>query len=154
LHEQRLPALAEACTVLQALMVLEVRPAHSALSDGASASSATSEEEDDDDAGELTMDPLRRKGDDGMRRLRVDRLLESVLQDAQTRLFFKAQAVLHADVRGFVPKPDDLAYPAKLIGAFFSGRPMVLANALPVRQRKRLQPHCARRRCTLRASPT
>jgi hypothetical protein len=98
-------------------MVLEVRPAHSALSDGASASSATSEEEDDDDADELTMDPLRRKGDDGMRRLRVDRLLESVLQDAQTRLFFKAQAVLHADVRGFVPKADDLAYPAKLIGA-------------------------------------
>jgi hypothetical protein len=40
-----------------------------------------------------------------------------VLQDAQTRLFFKAQAVIQAEIRGFQPRAEDLAYPQKLVGA-------------------------------------
>ena len=39
-----------------------------------------------------------------------------VLQDAQTRLFFKAQSVVQSEIKYYVPKPEDLAYPDKLIG--------------------------------------
>jgi hypothetical protein len=98
-------------------MVLNVRPTHS--NDDGSTTSASEDDEDDEDeedADELTMDLHAKDKEGGLKRLRVDRLLETILQDAQTRLFFKAQAVLHADVRGFVPQPEDLDYPAKLLG--------------------------------------
>ena len=38
-----------------------------------------------------------------------------VLQDAQTRLFFKAQAVIQADIRYYIPKPEELAWPDILV---------------------------------------
>ena len=41
-----------------------------------------------------------------------------VLQDAQTRLFFKAQSVIQSDIRYYQPKPDDLAYPDKLVSKY------------------------------------
>ena len=47
-------------------------------------------------------------------RLHTEMLLSMVLQDAQTRLVFRAQAMLAADVRYYVPKEGDLDYPAKL----------------------------------------
>lgn len=53
----------------------------------------------------------------GLGRLHISRLLRMVLQDAQTRLFFKAQSIIQAEIRYYVPKPDDLAYPEKLAGA-------------------------------------
>lgn len=53
----------------------------------------------------------------GLRRLHISRLLRMVLQDAQTRLFFKAQSTIQAEIRYYVPKPEDLAYPEKLVGA-------------------------------------
>lgn len=37
-----------------------------------------------------------------------------VLQDAQTRLVFRAQAILQADVQYYAAKEGDLDYPAKL----------------------------------------
>jgi len=40
-----------------------------------------------------------------------------VLQDAQTRLFFKAQSIIEGEIRRYVPKPEDLAYPEKLVAA-------------------------------------
>jgi hypothetical protein len=103
LHEARLPALGEVCTVLQALMVLDATPAFAHDSD--SDSEKGSEEEEEEGV------------EEGLRRLQSARLLQPVLQDAQTRLFFKAQAHVQADVRHFVPSPDDLAYPARLLGA-------------------------------------
>ena len=74
---------------------------------------------DDDDGGvdvlNLDIDkPLPPKR--GLRTLHISHLLQMVLQDAQTRLFFKAQAVIQSDIRYYVSKPDDLAYPEKLVG--------------------------------------
>ena len=53
------------------------------------------------------------------RRLQISHLLKMVLQDAQTRLFFRAQSVIQSDIRHFVPKVDDLAYPDLLVGMCF-----------------------------------
>ncbi|KAF8210627.1 Sec34-like family-domain-containing protein [Mycena galopus ATCC 62051] len=111
LHEPRLTALCEVCTVLQALMVLDVA---AALPD------ASSDEEDTADpaADELSLDLDKpKKSRKGLGQLHISHLLEMVLQDAQTRLFFKAQSVIQSDIRYYVPKPDDLAYPDKLVGA-------------------------------------
>ncbi|KAJ7592675.1 Sec34-like family-domain-containing protein [Mycena floridula] len=110
LHEPRLTALCEVCTVLQALMVLDV----SALPDDLSSV------DDEDNVDELMVDlgpttPKRRR--QGLGRLHISQLLQMVLQDAQTRLFFKAQSVIQSDIKYYVVKPDDLAYPDKLITA-------------------------------------
>ena len=52
----------------------------------------------------------------GLGRLHISRLLQMVLQDAQTKLFFKAQSIIQAEIRYYAPKPEDLAYPDKLVG--------------------------------------
>ncbi|EIW83115.1 Sec34-domain-containing protein [Coniophora puteana RWD-64-598 SS2] len=101
LHEQRLTTLCEVCTVLQALMVLDV-------------SELPDEPLDTDVPDQLTMDFEPRKPP-GLQKLHISRLLQMVLQDAQTRLFFKAQSVIQAEIRHYVPKPEDLAYPDKLV---------------------------------------
>ncbi|KAH9949100.1 Sec34-like family-domain-containing protein [Amylocystis lapponica] len=110
LHEPRLTALCEVCTVLQALMVLDVPT----LPD-----SSYDEEEDETSIDELNLDldlgPLG--GKKGLRTLHISHLLQMVLQDAQTRLFFKAQAVIQSDIRYYVPKAEDLAYPEILLAA-------------------------------------
>jgi hypothetical protein len=103
LHEPRLTALCEVCTVLQALMVLDV----SVLPDSSSG------EEDEELSVDLDNPKPKKKG---LGRLHISHLLEMVLQDAQTRLFFKAQSVIQSDIRYYTPKLDDLAYPDKLLG--------------------------------------
>jgi hypothetical protein len=90
LHEPRLTVLCEVCTVLQALMVLD-------------------EPLDDE------IDEDGRKNDE-LGRLHIRQLLQIVLQDAQTRLFFKAQAVIQSEIRYYVATAQDLAYPEKLVG--------------------------------------
>ncbi|GLB40619.1 putative sec34-like family protein [Lyophyllum shimeji] len=115
LHEPRLTALCEVCTVLQALMVLDV---------------PSIQEDDDSDelesnfgpvaggSDELSLDldaPQRTRKPEGLGRLHISNLLQMVLQDAQTRLFFKAQSVIQSDIRYYVPKPEDLAYPEILL---------------------------------------
>lgn len=57
-------------------------------------------------------------------RLETEVLLKMVLQDAQTRLVFRAQALVQADVMYYVPRPEDLDYPDKL-QAGASGKPLV-----------------------------
>ena len=104
LHEPRLTALCEVCTVLQALMVLDVP----------SVPDSSSDEEPDLDELSLDLDHPRRHR--GLRTLHISHLLQMVLQDAQTRLFFKAQSVIQAEIRYYVPKPEDLQYPDKLVG--------------------------------------
>lgn len=97
MHEPRLTALCEVCTVLQALMVLDI-----------SAPLATEDNEEAPD--ELNLDLDKPRGErKGLGRLHISHLLQMVLQDAQTRLFFKAQAVIQADIRYYVAKPEDLA---------------------------------------------
>ncbi|KAG2055343.1 Sec34-domain-containing protein [Suillus hirtellus] len=98
LHETRLTTLCEVCTVLQALMVLDV---------------AELAEEPTDD-GNLIVDVDQPKSK-GLGQLHISHLLQMVLQDAQTRLFFKAQSVIQAEIRYYTPKPEDLAYPDKLV---------------------------------------
>lgn len=111
LHEPRLTALCEVCTVLQALMVLDVPEALPSSPDGSS----------DSDGGQLDLE-LSGNGNmhRGLRTLHISHLLQMVLQDAQTRLFFKAQSVVQSEIKYYVPKPEDLAYPDKLIGSSHS----------------------------------
>ncbi|OBZ70968.1 Conserved oligomeric Golgi complex subunit 3 [Grifola frondosa] len=75
-------------------------------------------EDEDADADELNLDlDHTRHGKMGLRTLHISHLLQMVLQDAQTRLFFKAQAVIQAEIRYYIPKAEDLAYPEKLVAA-------------------------------------
>ncbi|TDL25953.1 Sec34-domain-containing protein [Rickenella mellea] len=104
LHEPRLTSLCEVCTVLQALMVLDV-PAGSDSSD-----------EDGMDQ-ERFQSGTGLRGSEGLGSLHITHLLQTVLQDAQTRLFFKAQHVIQSEIRYYVPKAEDLDYPNKLAGA-------------------------------------
>lgn len=105
LHEPRLTALCEVCTVLQALMILDV------------ATLADASDDDETPANELSVDLDKPKSKKGLGQLHISHLLEMVLQDAQTRLFFKAQSVIQSDIRYYTPKQEDLAYPDKLVGA-------------------------------------
>jgi conserved oligomeric Golgi complex subunit 3 len=81
-----------------------------------------SESDEDEEADELATDldynhaNGRRRG---LGRLHISHLLQMVLQDAQTRLFFKAQSVIQAEIRNYIPKPEDLAYPEKLVGKLY-----------------------------------
>ncbi|KAI0743658.1 Sec34-domain-containing protein [Daedaleopsis nitida] len=105
LHEPRLTALCEVCTVLQALMVLDIPSLPESSSD------------DEAELEELTLDLDQPRRHKGLRTLHISHLLQMVLQDAQTRLFFKAQSVIQSEIRYYVPKPEDLAYPDKLLAA-------------------------------------
>ena len=57
----------------------------------------------------------------GLGRFHIRPILQLVLQDAQTRLLFKAQAIVQSEIRFYTPKDNDLAYPDRLIGT-----PMIL----------------------------
>lgn len=113
-------------------MVLDV------AADDVSSSSSSDDEEND----ELNLDldsntGGRRNGRGGkgtkLGKLHISQLLQMVLQDAQTRLFFKAQAVIQSDIRYYAVKPEDLAYPEILIGArllAYPGTPLISCWAL------------------------
>ena len=76
--------------------------------------------DDDDDNRHATNSNSDEKANGKLgRRLQISHLLKMVLQDAQTRLFFRAQSVIQSDIRHFVPKVDDLAYPDLLVGMCF-----------------------------------
>jgi hypothetical protein len=84
------------------------------------------EYEDSDSDNELNVDfdhPVRsrKKSKDGVvgKRLHTRHLLQMVLQDAQTRLFFKAQSVIQNEIRYFTPKKEDLAWPDLIVGETF-----------------------------------
>ncbi|KAJ7504805.1 Sec34-like family-domain-containing protein [Mycena galericulata] len=126
LHAARLETLGGVCTVLMGLMVGDA----GFDSDSDSDSDSEAEREDSDyERGERDQYPERRdnlnldldhpppksktskttktkrtrSAPHPLGRLQLARLLEPVLHDAQTRLIFKAQAVLQAEVRGYVP---------------------------------------------------
>jgi conserved oligomeric Golgi complex subunit 3 len=100
LHEPRLDILCGLCTVLQALISLD----RDHLEDSGPTNGATSE------LGEANTP----SGSDGQ--LRFGQLLETILQDVQTRLIFRAQAVIQTEVLHYVATGQDLDYPAKLKG--------------------------------------
>lgn len=107
LHEQRINVLCEVCTVLQALMV---------LGNDISASEGTS---DDEDANESVVPPTpgEEPESSGLQRLKIGQLLQMILQDAQTRLVFKAQSIIQSEIRLHIPTEKDLRYPEKLVGS-------------------------------------
>jgi hypothetical protein len=61
-----------------------------------------------------TITPAPRRYRRPLARLHTELLLKMVLQDTQTRLVFRAQALIQTDVQYYVPKTGDLDYPAKL----------------------------------------
>lgn len=81
-------------------------------------SASTISDDDEEDTLDLELPGANNKHK-GLRTLHISHLLQMVLQDAQTRLFFKAQSVVQSEIRYYVPKPEDLAYPDKLVGMCF-----------------------------------
>ena len=55
---------------------------------------------------------------DELDRLHIRQLLQMVLRDAQTRLFFKAQSVIQSEIRYYTPTVRDLSYPDKFDGEY------------------------------------
>lgn len=51
-------------------------------------------------------------------KFRFSTLLKPILQDVQTRLVFRAQAIIQSEVAGYQPKAEDLDYPKKLVKCF------------------------------------
>lgn len=101
----KLDSLCELCTVLQALMAVDVEHDDEAESEAAFPPSA--------------MTPPAQNGKipasvSPLPPLRFGILLESVLQDVQTRLVFRAQAVIQAEVLHYVPATEDLEFPEKI----------------------------------------
>lgn len=97
--------------------------------------------EADDDPLMLTTSPTSPVGDGdydvqlpprtpGLAKLHISHLLQMVLQDAQTRLFFKAQAIVQAEIRNYAAQPKDLDYPAKLKGEHFAAFFVVIFGSL------------------------
>jgi len=70
----------------------------------------------EDDEDHHPSDDEERGRHDG--KLHIKPILQLVLQDAQTRLLFKAQAVMESEIRVYKAKPEDLAYPDKIVGEF------------------------------------
>ncbi|KAG8800330.1 Golgi transport complex subunit 3, partial [Serendipita sp. 399] len=106
LHEQRISVLCEVCTVLQALMV---------LGSDVSNLDGDSDEDEEDRASVVPETPQEMKETPGMQKLQIGVLLQMILQDAQTRLVFKTQAIVQSDIRLHVPTEGDLRYPEKLM---------------------------------------
>ncbi|KAM0745864.1 Sec34-domain-containing protein [Meredithblackwellia eburnea MCA 4105] len=115
LHESKLEVLCELCTVLTAMMALD---SAGGLADDSDTDSR--DDDNDDEEGYSDDDGDRyRVGGRGKRLtlppFRFSTLLETVLQDAQTRLVFRSQAVIEAEVDRFVPSKADLDYPGILV---------------------------------------
>jgi len=116
-------------------MVLDASstPSTSASTTSSDADDSDSSDDDDDDLAIPEHGPVRTSQDLASnppssasqrhhnrvgKRLHISHLLKMVLQDAQTRLFFKAQAVIQSEIRHYVPKVEDLAWPDILVGEF------------------------------------
>ena len=121
-------ALCQVCTVLK-LMIFDSSAVFTSSSSSPS-DSETSDNDDEsehdasDDDDEFTVDldsarhpPLRKEKRRGKgNKLHISRLLQMVLQDAQTWLFFKVQAMIQSEVRYYVPRLEDLRWPELLMG--------------------------------------
>jgi conserved oligomeric Golgi complex subunit 3 len=91
------------------------------LGNDISTSESTSDDEEED-ANEsiVPQTPADETESNGLQRLQIGQLLQMILQDAQTRLVFKAQAIIQSEIRLHVATESDLRYPEKLIGLFLN----------------------------------
>ncbi|GAA5843777.1 hypothetical protein JCM11251_006805 [Rhodosporidiobolus azoricus] len=126
LHEPSLSVLCDLCGVLGAVMALDSDPGLAA---------AEGDDEDEDlgilsptsedgpispgtEVGEKRLggrSPGTVGAGTGLGRLRFAGLVAPILQDAQTRLVFRAQAVVQAEVVHYTPKDTEVAYPERLV---------------------------------------
>lgn len=115
LHETKLEVLCELCNVIQALISLDGdEEEDDAESDNGDvhADAQYAKLADDTTFDRPVVTLVRPKADSKMR---FSELLGTVLQDAQTRLVFRAQYVMEAEVLNYAPKPEELDYPSILI---------------------------------------
>ncbi len=116
LHEPSLLVLCQVCTVLQALMILDNAAAGGDDSDeeGLNALKRPNQIPPVDRslaARLMSLVGVNVEMPKPLRRLNTAHLLQMILQDAQTRLFFKAQAIVQSEIRYFAPSNADLDYP-------------------------------------------
>lgn len=106
IHEMDMNVLSELCTLLQSLMMLDADD--------------DDEDEDEDVEVEGGGDDIQNGNNATKTNLRhgltFSFLIESILQDTQARLVFRASNYLASDVANFVPTANDLDYPEKLKG--------------------------------------
>ena len=107
--------------MLQALVIIGADIVSTPTATTIASSSASSFEDDDEmDRFTSTALPDERPGiveqhPIGMK-LNIGQLLQMILQDAQTRLVFKAQSVVQSDIKHYSPQPGDLQYPQRITG--------------------------------------
>ncbi|GAA5941713.1 hypothetical protein JCM1841_005161 [Sporobolomyces salmonicolor] len=143
LHEPRLDALCELCTVLGAMMALDAErglaEADDDDDDDEILSPASELAERDPDLSSLSLVsrqstrivPGQTRRARTLGRLRFSVLLQTILQDTQTRLVFRAQAVVQSEVLHYAPTPADLEYP-EILEREGGGRAGVLWESTPV----------------------
>lgn len=118
LHETKLEVLCELCNVVQALISLDGDAEDDDDSNAIESVPAESVDEEQTEADSsfdvstqtATLPDYTPHED----KLRFSLLLNTVLQDAQTRLVFRAQYVMESEVLHYNPRPEDLEYPEKL----------------------------------------
>lgn len=127
LHETKLEVLCELCNVIQALISLD--------GDGEDEDAASDEGRPeaggdaqyavvpDDSSFNLSMATVTEAGlIKAGPKMRFSELLGTVLQDAQTRLVFRAQYVMEAEVLNYAPRPEELDYPSMLVESRGKGK--------------------------------
>ena len=122
LHETKLEVLCELCNVLQALVSLDGDSEDDEREEPTSRALASDDSDGESQHalvlphGATEMVGVQR-GDVGPHKLQFGHLLGTVLQDTQTRLVFRAQYIVEAEVLHWAPGPADLDYPARLAGS-------------------------------------
>lgn len=135
LHEPKLDVLCELCNVLQALISLDGDPEDE--EEDRNLDNSTESAEEGESSFEISIPPSKahtplpgtphneysvvpaRTGNtdsgDPDRRFRFSYLLNTILHDTQTRLVFRSQYIVEAEILNYVAKPEDLDYPEKLL---------------------------------------
>lgn len=133
LHEPKLDTLCELCTIIQALMSLD--PGHPSDADGDEQDGISAMDPLTPPATHSTHNPFfsapststptnptksfgeaQQQYHQSLGHLQFSRLLQGILQDAQTRLVFRSQAIIQSEVMHYQPSDADLDYPNKLKG--------------------------------------
>ncbi|KAF8342284.1 Sec34-like family-domain-containing protein [Cantharellus anzutake] len=118
LHEPSLLVLCQVCTVLQALMILDTAAADKVDSDDEAGHRLQHQRIPPVDrsfaARLISLVGANAEVPKPLQRLNTAHLLQMILQDARTRLFFKAQAAVQAEIRHFAPSKADLDYPGNI----------------------------------------
>ena len=107
--------------MLQALVVIGADIVSTPTATTIASSNASSLGDDETDRFTSTALPDERPGiveqQPISKKLNIGQLLQMILQDAQTRLVFKAQSVVQSNIMYYSPQPGELKYPQRITGA-------------------------------------